>query len=74
MRKQQETIQRFTDPFTSGSHAGNGQSRQGNGAGSATMQSASPGQGNSGGQAQTGASQTGTSGRSESGSSKGAQT
>lgn len=42
MRKQQETLQRFTDPFANGSsHAGNGQSRQGNGASAgATMQSA----------------------------------
>ena len=70
MRKQQETIQRFTDPFANGSHAGNGQSKQGNGgAGSATMQSAGAGQGMSG------SAQGGTSGRSESGStaSKGAQ-
>lgn len=43
MRKQQETIQRFTDPFANGgSHAGNGQSKQGNGAG-ATMQSGDKG-------------------------------
>ena len=63
LRKQQETIQRFTDPF-----AGNGQARQGNGgAGTATMQSA--GQGASAGQSQSGSIQGGSTGRSESSSS-----
>lgn len=43
LRKQQETMQRFTDPFSVGSHGGNGQARQGNGSAGATMQSADQG-------------------------------
>jgi phasin family protein len=66
MRKQQETIQRFTDPFAGGSHSGNGQSRQGNGSAGATMQSAdqgtSSGQPQRGGQPQSGSMQGSTSG------------
>jgi len=57
MRKQQETLQRFTDPFAGGSHSANGQSRQGNGAG-ATMQSADKGAG----QSQSGSMQGSTAG------------
>ena len=75
MRKQKETIERFTDPFAGGSHAGNGQSRQGSSStAGATMQSASPGQGTSAGQPQSGSTQSGNVGRGEgssSGSTKG---
>lgn len=58
LRKQQETIQRFTDPFSAGSHGGNGQARQGNGSAGATMQSADQG-------ASQGGSQSGSMQRSE---------
>ncbi|MDB5748269.1 MAG: granule-associated protein [Massilia sp.] len=69
MRKQQESIQRFTDPFAGGIHTGNGQARQGNGgAAGATMQSATPGQSASGGQPQSGSIQGGNVGRGESSS------
>ncbi|MFC4931014.1 phasin family protein [Massilia sp. GCM10023247] len=60
LRKQQETIQRFTDPFSAGGHGGNGQARQGNGSAGATMQSADQG-------ASQGGSQSGSMQRSEPG-------
>jgi phasin family protein len=45
LRKQQETIQRFTDPFDGGRHPGNGQAQpQGNGSAGASMQSGGEGQ------------------------------
>lgn len=45
LRKQQETIQHFTDPFSGGNQAGNGQARsQGNGSAGASMQSGGEGQ------------------------------
>lgn len=58
MRKQQETIQRFTDPFANGSYTGNGQSRQGNGGAGATVQSADQGAGATG--SQSGSMQAGS--------------
>lgn len=58
LRKQQETIQRFTDPFSSG----NGQARQGNGSAGAPMQSG--GQGQAQGASQGGAIQSGAQGAS----------
>lgn len=57
LRKQQETIQRFTDPFSMSGHGGNGQARQGNGSAGATMQSAD--QGASQGGSQSGSIQRG---------------
>lgn len=63
LRKQQETIQRFTDPFSVSGHGGNGQARQGNG--SATMQSADQG-------ASQGGSQSGSMQRGEGAATKGA--
>lgn len=74
LRKQQETIQRFTDPFAGTGYGGNGQSKQGNGgAGSATMQSAGQGQSAGGSQSQSGSIQSGNIGREggASGSGKG---
>ncbi|MFC5462113.1 phasin family protein [Massilia niabensis] len=70
LRKQQETLQRFTDPFA-GTHSGNGQARAGNGGAGASMQSAGQGSSGSqpqGGQPQGGSIQGSTTGRSESGS------
>jgi len=58
LRKQQENVQRFTDPFSGSSYTGNGQAKQGNGGAGATMQSANPDQG--AGQPQAGASQSGS--------------
>ncbi|MET0982854.1 MAG: phasin family protein [Telluria sp.] len=73
LRKQQETIQRFSDPFAGTGYSGNGQARQGSSAG-ATMQSGGQGQSASGqpqsGQSQSGSVQGGGSvGRGESSSS-----
>lgn len=61
LRKQQESVQRFIDPFSGSSYGGNGHAKQGNGGAGAPMQSAGPGQGAS----QQGGSQSGSVQRGE---------
>jgi phasin family protein len=51
LRKQQETLQHFTDPFDGGRHPGNGQA-QPQGSAGASMQSGGQGQSQAGGQGQ----------------------